>query len=170
VVKYIDQRPEKEKMQFDFDYFAVLALQEAWPCKSSPDKQQPYAVFSDRFKGRGNMRTLIVGASILLALLTGSAWANDTDSANRLLPACEQFNELPPPSVTFVMAYDEGKCVGIILGVVEAADDVCIADGVTVDQKVLVAIQYIEQRPQRMHEQFAKLAHEALKAAWPCKP
>jgi Rap1a immunity proteins len=32
-----------------------------------------------------------------------------------------------------------------------------------------VVIKYIEARPERMHEQFGKLALEALTAAWPCK-
>jgi Rap1a immunity proteins len=33
---------------------------------------------------------------------------------------------------------------------------------------VAVVIKYIEARPERMHEPFADLALEALKAAWPC--
>jgi hypothetical protein len=124
------------------------------------------------------MRAIIIVASLVLALLT-SAWGNDSTSpapdnpqvatADRLLPACQQFDQLPSPSVTFFMAYDEGKCVGIILGLDEAADDVCIPNGVMVDQKVRAAIQYIGQRPERLNEPFARLAHEALKAAWPCK-
>jgi hypothetical protein len=34
---------------------------------------------------------------------------------------------------------------------------------------VLVVVKYIDERPERMHERFTKLAYEALKAAWPCK-
>jgi Rap1a immunity proteins len=34
---------------------------------------------------------------------------------------------------------------------------------------ILTVIKYIDARPQRMNERFAKLAYEALKAAWPCK-
>jgi hypothetical protein len=40
---------------------------------------------------------------------------------------------------------------------------------VTVGQTVAVVIKYIEARPERMHEDFGKLAYEALTAAWPCK-
>ena len=116
------------------------------------------------------MKILVIGAGLVLALPTGPAWGNATDSAAELLPACQQFHQLPLPSVTFVMAYNEGKCVGIILGVEETADDVCIPNGITTDQKVRVVIEYIDQRPERLNEPFARLAHEALKAAWPCKP
>jgi hypothetical protein len=31
------------------------------------------------------------------------------------------------------------------------------------------SLSYIEARPERMHEQFGKLAQEAMIAAWPCK-
>jgi hypothetical protein len=124
------------------------------------------------------MRTVIICAGLVLALLR-PAWGDDSASpapnnpqaatASRLLPACQQFDQLPTPSVTFFMAYDEGKCVGIILGMDDAANDVCIPDGVMVDQKVRAAIQYIDQRPERLQEPFARLAHEALRAAWPCR-
>jgi hypothetical protein len=123
------------------------------------------------------MRTVIIGASLVLALLT-PAWGDDSASpapdnlhatADWLLPACRQFDQLPTPSVTFAMAYEEGKCVGIILGVDEAADDVCIPNGVMVDQKVRATLQYIDQRPERLQEPLARLAHEALRAAWPCR-
>ena len=37
------------------------------------------------------------------------------------------------------------------------------------EQTVRVVVQYIDSRPERMHEDFKKLALEAMKAAWPCK-
>jgi Rap1a immunity proteins len=54
-------------------------------------------------------------------------------------------------------------------GVVFAAANVCLPQGVTNNQVVAVVIKYIEARPERMHEQFGDLALEALTAAWPCK-
>ena len=39
----------------------------------------------------------------------------------------------------------------------------------TFGQSVAVVVKYIQERPERMHEDFGKLALEALIAAWPCK-
>jgi len=36
-------------------------------------------------------------------------------------------------------------------------------------QMLSVALAYIERRPQRGHEEFAELAIEAWREAWPCK-
>jgi Rap1a immunity proteins len=40
---------------------------------------------------------------------------------------------------------------------------------VTTVQSVAVVIKYIEARPQRMQENFGRLAVAAMQAAWPCK-
>jgi hypothetical protein len=114
------------------------------------------------------MRAIIISAGLVVALTQVGLAKVDTDSANYLMPACKRFTH-ETQSETLIMAYDEGKCVGIIDGVDEAADDVCIPAGVTMGQKVLVVIKYIDERPQRLHERFSKLAYEALKTAWPCK-
>jgi hypothetical protein len=63
----------------------------------------------------------------------------------------------------------EGHCVGAISGIREAAEDICVPDGADFGQAVLVVVKYIDERPQRWHERFPKLAYVALKAAWPCK-
>ena len=46
----------------------------------------------------------------------------------------------------------------------------CPPKEATRGQSVAVVIKYVEARPQRMREDFGKLAIEALTAAWPCKP
>jgi hypothetical protein len=45
----------------------------------------------------------------------------------------------------------------------------CTPEGVTQGQILQVVIQYIDAQPARMHEDFRKLALEAMNAAWPCK-
>jgi Rap1a immunity proteins len=45
----------------------------------------------------------------------------------------------------------------------------CVPPTATIGQMVRVVVKYIDQRPERLHEQFTVLAYEALKAAWPCK-
>jgi hypothetical protein len=44
----------------------------------------------------------------------------------------------------------------------------CAPEGVNNKQMVRVVVAYIERRPQRMHENFNRLALEALHEAWPC--
>ena len=43
----------------------------------------------------------------------------------------------------------------------------CIPKGVTTNQITRVVIQYIDQRPARMHEGFMWLAAEAIRETWP---
>ena len=45
----------------------------------------------------------------------------------------------------------------------------CPSDGVRTGQMVAVVVRWIEQRPQRWHENFKVLALLALHEAWPCK-
>jgi Rap1a immunity proteins len=121
-------------------------------------------------------RGIIVRASLALVLLTGPAWGADNyTSANYLMPACRVFAAGGTLSRDVIAAatgaFNGGRCLGIIEGTSAASTDICgIPNEVTTGQLVLVVIQYIDQRPQRMHEPLTILAYEALKAAWPCKP
>lgn len=58
---------------------------------------------------------------------------------------------------------------GSFWGVTYDRPKVCAPGAVTKGQALKVVVQYIDQRPARMHEDFMKLAVEALQAAWPCK-
>jgi hypothetical protein len=103
--------------------------------------------------------------AILLAL-TMPAGAADMASANFFLPGCKGF--LVPESTTTLM---QGRCLGVIEGLAYGVggQEICQPKGGEAGQAVAVVIKYIEARPERMHEPFAKLALEALTAAWPCK-
>jgi hypothetical protein len=109
-------------------------------------------------------------AVVILLALTMPASAQDTNSANYFLPACKGFSGhegLPPPNE----ALRRGFCAGIVIGLAYGAGgkDFCQPNGVTTGQAVAVVVKYIEARPERTHEDFGKLALEALTAAWPCK-
>src|SRR5215472_11611353 len=69
------------------------------------------------------------------------------------------------------MSNQRGQCIGFIAGIVFEASGAsfCMPRGVTYQQTARAVIAYIEARPQRMHESFGLLAHEALETAWPCK-
>jgi hypothetical protein len=106
--------------------------------------------------------------AILLAL-TMPASAEDTTTANQMLPGCKGL--LDNSMTSGVSVYQQGRCGGYVAGLVygEGGQEFCSPKGVSIGQAVTVVINYIEARPERMHERFAGLALEALTAAWPCK-
>jgi hypothetical protein len=121
------------------------------------------------------MRAFIISASLVLASAPGGGEnAQKAYSANSRVPGCHGFLDNAGP------LFPAGQCDGLVEGIVigiemrsmelKAPLPFCIPKAATNSQMVRVVVQYIEQRPQRMHEQFTKLAYEALKEAWPCKP
>jgi hypothetical protein len=138
----------------------------------SPNGEAVAAHATIALSGGEKMKTFIISTSLVLALTQVGLAEKDLDSANTITPACKHFMraKTAQSETTLSMAEDEGICIGIIDGIDEAADNVCVPGKVTRGQMVLVVIKYIDERPQRMHERFSKLAYEALKAAWPCKP
>jgi hypothetical protein len=120
------------------------------------------------------------GAALLLgvfaaALLHQNADAQaDRKSANSMMPGCQQFVEPPKGEPTPVDFVRRGHCAGLVEGLTYAAyasggRETCRPPStVTNAQLVRVVLTYIERRPQRMHEDFRKLALEALHEAWPC--
>jgi hypothetical protein len=136
------------------------------------------------------MRSVIFGTLMALTVTVATA-AEDTDSANYMLPACKRFVDQSGFSSN-VSAFEEGKCAGVIGTVAFMAQNAdvgltalsgegvetalkrrwrCsdIPASVTRGQEVRVVIRYIEARPNRMHEPFRSLALEALLDAWPCR-
>jgi hypothetical protein len=113
-----------------------------------------------------NLRGIVLIAAMILNC--GVALAQkDPNSANLWIPGCHLFVEDKPGPRDLLL--NGSTCAGIIFGIAFAAPDLCIPNGVTNGQKVRVVVQYIENRPARMHESLFDLALEALRAAWPCK-
>ena len=105
--------------------------------------------------------------AILLAL-TLPAGAEDTTTANQMLPGCKGL--LDNSMTSGVSVYQQGRCGGYVASLVYGGGQkFCSPKETSIDQAVAVVIKYIEARPERMHEDFGKLAIEALTAAWPCK-
>jgi Rap1a immunity proteins len=100
--------------------------------------------------------------AILLAL-TMPASAEDMNSANYILPGCK--------GTLGTQMWEQERCAGFIEGLRYGVGgrDFCPPNGVTTVQLVAVVIKYIEARPQRMQENFGRLAVAAMQAAWPCK-
>ena len=111
------------------------------------------------------MPTILRGIVLIAALMLSGGAAFAT-TANELIPHCRAWLE---NVTTGKGVMDQSICFGIVRGIAFAAPNVCRPDGVTSGQALRVVVQYIEQRPARMHEDFEKLALEALRVAWPCK-
>lgn len=101
---------------------------------------------------------------IAVAAVVTPAASQNAPNGNWMMPGCR--GNLSPGSNEWMKM---GYCVGIINGIIYAAPDVCAPNGFTNEQGVRVVVAYIDRIPARMHEDFAKLAHEALRAALPCK-
>jgi Rap1a immunity proteins len=123
----------------------------------------------------------LFGAALALTVTAGAA-AEDMNSANYLLPACQELivGKQVSPTMT---SFERGICSGTLRGIIfmgtglrrPVSDDVrltfCIdhPDNGTPEQALRIVVSYIEARPARMHEPFVALALEALRAAWPCR-
>ena len=87
-------------------------------------------------------------------------------TANSLISSCRAFADENSSSKT---PFDDGFCGGVVVGLAYADPTICVPKGLAYRQSVRVVIQYIEERPSRMHESFVELATEALRSAWRCK-
>ena len=128
---------------------------------------------------------VIVGVWGLSLSLTCLALAAGEHSANNILPGCHLLIlPTPPTSTAGVDGWSVGMCFGTIDGLLAVARDqqfklimrygkaddapFCVPGQATFAQVLRVAVAYVEQHPERMHEEFAPLALEALQKAWPC--
>ncbi len=104
-------------------------------------------------------------------------------AASALLPPVASA-QVDPGSATWVMPgcrasiaesrsrpadYAQGVCMGMVRGIFFMHPDVCAPLEVTNGQILRVVVRYIDMRPERQHESFAKIVAEALGAAWPCR-
>jgi hypothetical protein len=107
------------------------------------------------------MRGIVLIAALILN--SGSTFADDNGSAIYMMRGCRDAVALKDNALS-------GMCVGTIDGVsFGSAATICAPSAVTVEQLLRVVVQYVDNRPTRMHESFKVLALEALTAAWPCK-
>jgi Rap1a immunity proteins len=103
-----------------------------------------------------------------LVLNNGSVIGQQLDvrrTANYMMPACRDFAF----DTNNTDAFTRGWCFGIVDALRYADKNSCVPDAATGAQLIRVVVQYIDQRPARLHESFKELATEALRATWPCK-
>jgi hypothetical protein len=104
------------------------------------------------------------GIVVIAALMLSGGSAFAETSANTIMPGCRAFLTQSNREL-----WGSPFCAGVIVGLRAVPDISCEPDSVTTGQVVRVLVQYIDARPARMHEDFRKLALEAMKAAWPCQ-
>jgi hypothetical protein len=70
-------------------------------------------------------------------------------------------------------SFNQGLCVGIILGVEDNAHydkKICVPNNMNIRDRLMVVKNYVETQPKRMKEAYASLAFDALAQKWPCSP
>ena len=129
------------------------------------------------------MRVTIWGAILALAITTANAAAEDTTSAEYLLPYCKLTKEQAGSSAGEALRL--GQCVGIVEGIsqmfqllseAQAAGTVqldtllctSIPVGITTQQLVDVVVKYGETFPELTRRPFTVLVMSAMRVAWPC--
>jgi len=68
--------------------------------------------------------------------------------------------------------FNQGLCVGIILGVEDNAHydkKICVPADINIQGRVQVVRDYVSTQPNRMDEAFASLVFDAMAEKWPCK-
>ena len=127
-----------------------------------------------------------LGALLALSIVAASnAKADDVGGANHLLPACRSL----AARQAGVNSFETGYCAGLIEGLRSTTRFLdplwagelsklpgttlvwrsCIPDDVTLSQSAAVIVHWLDQHPERWHEDLTKLAMQAMHDAWPCK-
>jgi hypothetical protein len=95
-------------------------------------------------------------------------------SANYLMPGCRHIVAVGPGRIAMnarnaQTVYTGGWCAGFVTGIALVNPGSCPPAGSTIDQTLRVVVKYVDERPQRMHEDFSVLVQEALATTWPCQ-
>lgn len=109
----------------------------------------------------------IIAALFALFLSASSVAATDSESANFIMPGCRLWiqNEKAVRD-----PFDQGICGGAVIAITRVAAGVCPPPRSTGGQSIRVVVKYIDSIPARQNESFYRLAAEALRKAWPCRP
>jgi hypothetical protein len=98
----------------------------------------------------------------------------DVTSANAHLRGC-QILATPNPSIESVTEVQEtALCMGKLIALdklnplLQKRYRFCAAPTVNYLQGAMVIIKFLEEHPERLHEEFTLLALEALRSAFPC--
>jgi hypothetical protein len=122
-------------------------------------------------------RTLLIAAAAI-ALVPKSAIA---DSGQEMLGACRPLTRVQVTGDSSTMPDDVEtfRCWGafeVIQDMTTFSRDgqrlmrVCPPGATTRLQMIAVFVKWMDEHPERLHENFSLLAFQSLRAVWPCKP
>ena len=121
-------------------------------------------------------RLPVLGAiAVIVALIfnCGVAVSEPTTSADYVMPGCR--DAASPITFSNVGESEEevsrmSFCAGIVIGLsfMGQSYGICVPAGTTAQQAASIVVQYIDGQPARIHEDFNRLAVEALRVNWPC--
>ena len=122
-------------------------------------------------------RLSVLGAIALIVAIIfncGVAVAEpNPTSADYVMPGCR--DAASPITFSNVGESEEevsrmSFCAGIVIGlsVMGQSYGICVPAGTTAQQATGIVVQYIDGQPARIHEDFNRIAVEALRANWPC--
>ncbi|WP_156438202.1 Rap1a/Tai family immunity protein [Bradyrhizobium valentinum] len=120
---------------------------------------------------RTKLRGIIV-LGLLLFTSRASFAEIDTSSANLILPACREWVNAVEGAPLRGDPVLRGLCMGTIDGIFYVDPRICPpskGNKVSLGQIARVVVRYIDNHPARMHEDFKRLALEAIRDAWPCQ-
>lgn len=113
----------------------------------------------------------------LVALATGAVAQQDVDSrsANYIFPGCKALAQGEPPTEARLLMRGH-YCNGVLYALTGASRFIeipflrsCPPEGGAITQAARVFVKFLEQHPERLHEDFRMLALEAMHEAWPCE-
>ena len=120
------------------------------------------------------MRLIVLALAVTLA---GLVQAQARDSANEILPGCQDYVRVgsgaAAPERGNILAAAECvatiKTIFAVSEILDAKFRFCRPNGVTINDGVELAMREIEARPQMGHLPFVIMAVAAFHERWPCQ-
>lgn len=116
-----------------------------------------------------------LGSCMLLvaALMAEPCYAvAKSGTGNELLEHCRGLMQRAPVK-NRVEAFGQGQCAGVVWALTTTGEALgrlssCLPEGVNMGQGLRVVVKFLDEHPERTHEDFVLLAATALHEAWPC--
>ena len=135
--------------------------------RSSPEGETPMV------RTRLPLRSAITLIAVMIFNCGVAVAEPNQTSADYIMPGCR--DAASPITFSNVGESEEevsrmSFCAGIVIGLsfMGQSYGICVPAGTTAQQAASIVVQYIDGQPARIHEDFNRLAVEALRANWPC--
>jgi hypothetical protein len=121
----------------------------------------------------------LLGALVLLMSLSSIAFAESPYSgtpysAKAFEPGCRVIADATRPA-DIIQAANAGKCIGAVQAIallndlIEKSMRHCVPTETTVVEQIKVITKFMDGHPERMNQDFVRVAMLAFYEAWPCR-